>query len=170
MAKIASFLDLEWVDHSGCIVGLWKIDLWSKSMLDWEMAKKSLKCSMDRTAWCGSRTTWAPIPRPPTKAKCDSWFQWLSVQTGWFLGLSNLQASSVLNKRVCVKGDHLSQGNKVETDKDTDVPIFIHICTYTAIHKFTYKLRRQKKRRWVCEDDGAGCCSVLCSPSFTLNP
>lgn len=165
MAKIAFFLDLEWVDHSGCIVGLWKIDLWSKSTLGWEMAKELLKCSMDRTAWRGSRTTWAPIPRPHTKAKCDSWCQWLSVQTGGFLGLSNLQASSALNKRVCVKGDHLSQGNKVETDNDTETPIFTHTCAYTAIHKFTYIYIHTQKREeeemavwgWWCR---LLCCSL----------
>ena len=34
----------------------------------------------------------------------------------------------------------------METDKDTDVPIFIHICAYTAIHKFTYIYIHTQKR------------------------
>jgi hypothetical protein len=34
--------------------------------------------------------------------------------------------------------DNLTQGDKVETDKDTDVHICIHICTYTT-HTQTHK-------------------------------
>lgn len=173
MVKIGSFLDLEWVDHSGCIIQLWKIGFWRKSILGWEMAKELLKWSTDRTAWCGSRTTWAPIPKPHTKAKCDSGCQWLSVQTGGLRGLSDLQASSAFNERVCLKEITYLKGIKwrpIKTQMLPSVYTYVHMPQYINSHTNTYTLRRGTKKRWVCEDDGVGCCTVLCSSSFTLNP